>query len=80
MNAVALGAKAVARVSTEKNAMQEISVVRRPIRSVTGPTLMAPMPTPTRPRVAAVVSEAVVKPRAPLESRVGITAPRTTRS
>src|SRR6478752_8571849 len=40
----------------------------------------APMPTPTRPTVEAVVSEASVNPRSPVFESVGMTAPRTTRS
>ena len=60
--------------------MQVISVRRRPNRSVTGPISAAPMPTPTRPIVDAVVSDASVKPRSPDLLSVGITAPITTRS
>ncbi|NYI75990.1 hypothetical protein BJ988_000638 [Nocardioides panzhihuensis] len=80
MNTVAFGAKATARVSTENSAMLLISVTRRPNRSASGPMATAPMPTPTRPSVAAVVSDALVNPSAPVSAKVGITAPSTTRS
>ena len=80
MNWVTLWATASARVSTEKTAMLEINVVRRPNLSVSGPTPTAPMPMPTSPTVEAIVSEESVNPRAPVADRVGITAPSTTRS
>ena len=53
-------------VSTENSATLLIRVMRRPKRSVSGPTVTAPMPMPTRPRVEAVVREDDVKPRSPL--------------
>src|SRR6478752_9484045 len=80
MKVLTFGAKATAIVNTENHAMQAIRVRRRPNRSVTGPISAAPMPTPTRPTVDAVVSEASVKPRSPDLLSVGITAPITTRS
>src|SRR6478735_4235507 len=73
-------AKATARVRAEKTAMQLIRVIRRPNLSVSGPTATAPIPTPIRPTVEAVVREASVNPRSPVFDRVGITAPMTTRS
>ena len=60
--------------------MQLIRVIRRPNLSVSGPTATAPIPTPIRPTVEAVVREASVNPRSPVFDRVGITAPMTTRS
>ncbi len=80
MNCVVSCVSAMPSVSTENSAMQPISVTRRPTRSVSGPTPTAPRPTPTSPRVEAAVSEEAVKPRSPLALRVGMTAPRTTRS
>ena len=80
MNWVTSCASGMARVRTEKSETQEIRLRRRPKRSVSGPMVTAPMPTPTRPMVEAVVAVAGVKPRAPVSSRVGITAPITTRS
>ena len=80
MKVLTVGANATAMVKTENQAMQPIRVIRRPIRSVTGPISTAPIPTPTSPTVEAVVSEASVKPRAPVLLMVGITAPITTRS
>ena len=55
-------ANATARVSTENSAMLLIRAIRRPKRSVSGPMATAPMPTPTRPTVEAMVSAESVKP------------------
>jgi hypothetical protein len=80
MKTPAVGANATARVNAEKSAMLPIRVTRRPNRSASGPIVTAPMRTPTNPSVAAVVSDAFVKPSAPVPASVGMTAPRTTRS
>ena len=80
MNCVTSCAAAMARVSTENTAMLVIRVIRRPKRSVNGPTATAPIPTPTSPTVEARVSEESVNPRSPVAERVGMTAPSTTRS
>ncbi len=80
MNSVTVRASGSTSVSTEKTAMLVRRARRRPKRSVSGPTATAPMPTPTRPRVEAQVSEASVNPRAPVADSTGMTTPSTTRS
>ena len=80
MNCVTFWATEMPRVNSEKMAIEEISVTLRPNRSVMGPTVKAPRPTPISPTVAAMVRDEGVKPRSPLFDSVGMTAPRTTRS
>ncbi len=67
-------------VHTEKKAMLVIRLLRLPNRSVSGPIVTAPMPTPTSPMVATRVSVSESKPSALVLASSGITAPSTTRS
>ncbi|NIH83683.1 hypothetical protein FHX45_000576 [Amycolatopsis granulosa] len=74
------GASGNTSVNSENSSTEPRSITRRPNRSVSGPSAAAPTATPISDTVATAVAPAAVKPRCRVLSRVGMVAPRATRS